>query len=148
MKLILKILNFMVFCSDCSKIIDVNKHKKEYFKHSFKDLNNIIINKSNEVKYDEFIIINNSNAKYDEFRYKVNKGFEFMNVCTDSKEIEDFVNKIQYNDFINKFLKYDIIQLIENKYNEFEKRAKEKNKAYYIEQINIFICQIYLLYFC
>ena len=136
--------NFMVFCSDCSKFIDVNKHKKEYFKHSFKDLNNIIINKSNEAKYDEFIIINKSNAKYDEFRYKVNKGFEFMNVCSDSKEIEDFVNKIQYNDFINKFLKYNIIQLIENKYNEFEKRAKEKNKADYIEQI-IFICQIYLL---
>ena len=68
---------YMVFCSDCNKFIDVDEHMKEFFKHSYKDLNNVIIKKSDGLKYEEF-------------RYKKTSGFEYINVYHDCKEIEDF----------------------------------------------------------
>ena len=105
----------MAFCSNCSKFININEHAREYYKHTYIILDNIFMK-------------TNSGENYDQFRYKINKrkvdfnGFEFINAPFYSSDDFNFNEKINYKEFMLKFLNFDIIKLIEDKYKEYSKK--------------------------
>ena len=76
----------------------------------------------------------NSGENYDQFRYKINKRkvdfneFEFRNAPFYSSDDFNFKEKVDYKEFMLKFLNFDIIKLIEDKYKEYNKKIKTKDK--------------------
>ena len=111
----------MAFCSNCSKFININEHAREYYKHTYIILDNIFMK-------------TNSGENYDQFRYKINKRkvdfneFEFVNAPFYSSDDFNFNEKINYKEFMLKFLNFDIIKLIEDKCKEYNKKIKTKDK--------------------
>ena len=106
----------MAFCSSCSKFIDQPLlHAKEYYDHIIRDIRDIFFH--SEV------------GKYEEFYYIQYGGNVYSGINKNSKEkinMKKHNKSINYKKIISKFLNFNIIKKINDKYIRFQKRFKEE----------------------
>ena len=126
--------NEIAFCSTCSKFIEPNKHKNEYFGHSIRVLNDIYFKSESGVNYGEFI-------------YKIDENkIDYINSHLNDKENEVMMCGviIKYSNFIKDFLYFDINELIENSYKKFNKKFSENNISTNNKQIKDLNMKLYI----
>ena len=100
--------NKIAFCSSCVKFINnVDKHKKEYYGH--------IIRNTNYIK----------GNNYTEFKLERNHYYEGINQVFKCEKLKEKERKINFINFIQKYLNFNIIEKIETSYKNF---LKEFNK--------------------